>query len=69
MGSICHRHLFYFYKVRDLPFFVFCVETGLNILTLNHTFARLTVGRPTEDILLETVSLDRLGGLSLRRGL
>lgn len=34
--------------------------------TLDHVFASLAAGRPTEDVLLETVSLDWLRQLSLR---
>lgn len=37
--------------------------------TLNHVFACLAAGRPTEDMLLETVGLDLLGWLSLSQGL
>lgn len=37
--------------------------------TLNHVFASLAGGGPTEDMLLETVSLDRLGRLGLRQRL
>ncbi len=47
------------WKVREYIF-------GLGLTTLNHVSASLAAGWPTEDVLLETVSLDRLHRLGLR---